>query len=222
MIQKGHKYSTTKSPPTCYLLQEAARSRKKPQEAAMSIVKNFVVSFRNDTDAINSIMSSNIKYNIMDIMIAINSCPDFEAAKKEKIPRIQDFIYSDMRIIDYMIMLYGNDLIMQQYQERFGEIVYSPILTVDFATLILDNIIVICEYNQVSLDNAFIDSPNVRREDLEILDDPEDRSEYSEYNEDREEDEDQSVSSPIIDEILREISGLSYQSCATVYRLPHV
>jgi len=196
--------------------QEAARSHKKPQEAAMSIVKNFVVSFRNDTEAINSIMSSNIKYNIMDIMIAINSCPDFEAAKKEKIPRIQDFIYSDMRIIDYMIMLYGNDLIMQQYQERFGEIVYSPILTVDFATLILDNIIVICEYNQVSLDNAFIDSPNDHREDLE------DRSEYSEYNEDREEDEDQSVSSPIIDEILREISGLSYQSCATVYRLPHV
>jgi hypothetical protein len=88
---------------------------------------------------------------------------------------------------------------------------------------------VICEYNQVSLDNAFIDSPNDRREDLEILDDPEDRSEYSEYrseyseyNEDREEDEDQSVSSPIINEILREISGLSYQSCATVYRLPHV
>ena len=142
----------------------------------------------------------------MDIMIAINSCPDFETAKKEKIPRIQDFIYSDMRIIDYMIMLYGNDLIMQQYQERFGEIVYSPILTVDFATLILDNIIVICEYNQVSLDNAFIDSPNVRQEDL---DDPEDRGEYSEYNEDREEDEDQSVSSPIINEILREISGLS-------------
>jgi hypothetical protein len=193
----------------------------------MSIVKNFVVSFRNDTEAINRIMSSNIKYNIMDIMIAINSCPDFEAAKKEKIPRIQDFIYSDMRIIDYMIMLYGNDLIMQQYQEKFGEIVYSPILTVDFATLILDNIIVICEYNQVSLDNAFIDSPNVRREDPEDLKDPEDRSEYSEYrseyseyNEDREEDEDQSVSSPIINEILREISGLSSQSCETVYRLP--
>ena len=36
MIQKGHKYSTTKSPPTCYLLQEAARSRKKPQEATRS------------------------------------------------------------------------------------------------------------------------------------------------------------------------------------------
>ena len=210
MIQKGHKYSTTKSPPTCYLLQEATRSHKKPQEAAMSIVKNFVVSFRNDTEAINSIMSSNIKYNIMDIMIAINSCPDFEAAKKEKIPCIQDFIYSDMRIIDYMIMLYGNDLIMQQYQERFGEIVYSPILTVDFATLILDNIIVIREYNQVSLDNAFIDSHNVRQEDPEYRSEySEYRSEYSEYNEDSEEDEDQSVASPIINEILREISGLS-------------
>lgn len=110
-------------------------------------------------------MSSNIKNNIMEIMIAINSCSDFETAKKQKIPCIQDFIYSDMRVIDYMIMLYGNDLVMLQYQERFGEIVYSPILTVDFATLIIDNIIVICEYKQVSLDNAFIDSPNAHHED---------------------------------------------------------
>jgi hypothetical protein len=80
---------------------------------------------------------------------------------------------------------------------------------------------VICEYNQVSLDNAFIDSHNVRREDLEILDDQEDRSEYSEYNEDREEDEDQSVSSPIINEILREISGLSDRSFTTVSSLTY-
>ena len=120
-------------------------------------------------------MNSGIKNNIMSIMIAINSSKDFETAKKQKIQCIQDFIYSDMRIIDYMIMLYGTDLVMQQYQERFGEIVYSPILTFDFATLIIDNIIVICEYNHVSLDNAFIDSPNAHHEDnVEDIEDIED------------------------------------------------
>jgi len=176
MIKNSHQYSTTSSLQlsTSYSKkpQEATRSRKKPQEASrslkkpiMSCHKNFVVSFRNDTDSINSIMNSGIKNNIMSIMIAINSSKDFETAKKQKIQCIQDFIYSDMRIIDYMIMLYGTDLVMQQYQERFGEIVYSPILTFDFATLIIDNIIVICEYNHVSLDNAFIDSPNAHHED---------------------------------------------------------
>jgi hypothetical protein len=157
-------------------------------------------------------MDSNIKNNIIDIMIAINSCPDFETAKKEKIPRIRDFINSDKRIIDYMIMLYGVDLVMKEYQERFGEIVYSPILTLDFATLILDNIIVICEYNSLSLDEAFVDSRT--NEDLEDLEDPE----YPEYPEDP---EDRSVSSPIINEILREISGLSDRSFTTVSSLTY-
>jgi hypothetical protein len=173
----------------------------------MSGYKNFVVSFRNDTDAINSVMSSNIKNNIMEIMIAINSCSDFETAKKQKIPCIQDFIYSDMRVIDYMIMLYGNDLVMQQYQERFGEIVYSPILTVDFATLIIDNIIVICEYNQVSLDNAFIDSPNAHHEDN--VDDPEDIEDI----------EDQEGEPYVLS---REPSGYSERSFSTVSSLAPV
>ena len=176
----------------------------------MSGHKNFVVSFRNDTDAINSVMSSNIKNNIMEIMIAINSCSDFETAKKQKIPCIQDFIYSDMRVIDYMIMLYGNDLVMQQYQERFGEIVYSPILTVDFATLIIDNIIVICEYNQVSLDNAFIDSPNAHHEDN--VEDPEDI-------EDIEDIEDQEGEPYVLS---REPSGYSERSFSTVSSLAPV
>jgi len=143
----------------------------------------------------------------MEIMIAINSCSDFETAKKQKIPCIQDFIYSDMRVIDYMIMLYGNDLVMQQYQERFGEIVYSPILTVDFATLIIDNIIVICEYNQVSLDNAFIDSPNTHHED-----NAEDQEDI-EYPEDQEEE-------PYV--LSREPSGYSERSFSTVSSLAPV
>jgi predicted transcriptional regulator len=50
-----------------------------------------------------------------------------------------------MKIIDFMIMLYGLDSVMQEYQNRFGTIIWSPIITVDFATIILDNIIIIHE-----------------------------------------------------------------------------
>jgi len=109
--------------------------------------KNFVVSFccnyiRGD---IESIMSSNIKSDIMDIMILLNNCDNYDSAVKQKIPYIQNYIYSNMKIIDFMIMLYGIDTVMQEYQNRFGTIVWSPIITVDFATIILDNIIIIHE-----------------------------------------------------------------------------
>lgn len=109
--------------------------------------KNFVVSFNcNDTSgSISSIMNSNIKSDIMDIMILLNNSDNYDIAVKQKIPFIQNYIYGNMKIIDFMIMLYGLDSVMQEYQNRFGTIVWSPIITVDFATIILDNIIIIHE-----------------------------------------------------------------------------
>ena len=86
--------------------------------------------------------------NIMDIMVAINSCGDFEEAKKQKIPCIQDYIYKNMQHIDFLIYLYGQTLVIQDYINRFGPIQYSPILDVDFATIIIDNIIIIYEARQ--------------------------------------------------------------------------
>jgi hypothetical protein len=116
--------------------------------------KNFVVGFRNDSSNttmevgygnINAIMEGGYGKNIMDIMVAINSCRDFEEAKKQKIPCIQNYIYKNMQHIDFLIYLYGHSLVIQDYINRFGPIEYSPILDVDFATIIIDNIIVIYE-----------------------------------------------------------------------------
>jgi len=109
--------------------------------------KNFVVSFCcNDTrGGIESIMCSNIKSDIMNIMILLNNCDNYDSAVKHKISYIQNYIYGNIKIIDFMIMLYGIDTVMQEYQNRFGTIVWSPIITVDFATIILDNIIIIHE-----------------------------------------------------------------------------
>jgi hypothetical protein len=112
----------------------------------VSYNKNFVVSFSsNDTSGISSVMNSNIKSDIMDIMILLNNSDSYDSAVKQKIQYIQNYIYGNMKIIDYMIMLYGLDSVMQEYQNRFGTIVWSPIITIDFATIILDNIIIIHE-----------------------------------------------------------------------------
>jgi hypothetical protein len=112
----------------------------------VSYNKNFVVSFSsNDTSGISSVMNSNIKSDIMDIMILLNNSDSYDNAVKQKIQYIQNYIYGNMKIIDYMIMLYGLDSVIQEYQNRFGTIVWSPIITIDFATIILDNIIIIHE-----------------------------------------------------------------------------
>ena len=69
----------------------------------MSAQKNFVVSFRNDSGNINAIMEGGYGKHITDIIIAINSSSDFEEAKKNKIPCIQDYIYKNMKHIDFLI-----------------------------------------------------------------------------------------------------------------------
>jgi hypothetical protein len=123
--------------------------------------KNFVVGFRNDSANINAIMEGGYGKNIMDIMVAINSCRDFEEAKKQKIPCIQDYIYKNMQHIDFLVYLYGHSLVIQDYINRFGPIEYSPILDVDFATIIIDNIIIIYEARQFpenTTPKSFVDS----------------------------------------------------------------
>lgn len=107
--------------------------------------KNFVVTFSIDNDNINTIMESTYKKDIMDIMIAINKCSSYEEAKNRKIFIIQDYINNNMKYVDYLNYLYGYINVIEEYINRFGPISYSPILNLDFATIILDNIIKIHE-----------------------------------------------------------------------------
>jgi hypothetical protein len=161
--------------------------------------KNFVVSFRNDSSNINAIMEGGYGKNIMDIMIAINTCRDFEEANKQKIPYIQDYIYKNMKHIDFLIYLYGHTLVIQDYINRFGPIVYSPILDVDFATIIIDNIIVIYEAREFAEDTAKV----MKEEVVEVVEVAEEVAEYdmSDYYDsytDEDEDEDVLSTSQII------------------------
>jgi hypothetical protein len=107
--------------------------------------KNFVVSFRSDDSNINTIMEGGFGRDIMSIIIAINSCSNFEEARTQKIALIQEHISKNMKNIDFLIYLYGHSRVMADYINRFGPIVYSQFLDADFATIIIDNIIVIYE-----------------------------------------------------------------------------
>jgi hypothetical protein len=155
--------------------------------------KNFVVGFRNDSDNVNAIMNGGYGKNIMDIMVAINSSGDYEDAKKQKIPCIQNYIYKNMQYIDFLIYLYGHSLVMEDYINRFGPIQYSPILEVDFATIIIDNIIVIYEAREfpvntpISLVDSSIqyDSQDIETDDASVVD--EKHNNYDSYLDDEEE-----------------------------------
>jgi len=149
--QQASKQSASKqaSKPASSPQASSQQAVRKQSASEMSVEqKNFVVGFRNDSNNINAIMEGGYGKNIMDIMVAINSCSDFEEAKKQKIPCIQDYIYKNMQHIDFLIYLYGQTLVIQDYINRFGPIQYSPILDVDFATIIVDNIIIIYEARQ--------------------------------------------------------------------------
>lgn len=163
------------------------------QEAMSAGHKNFVVGFRNDSDNVNAIMNGGYGKNIMDIMVAINSSGDYEDAKKQKIPCIQNYIYKNMQYIDFLIYLYGHSLVMEDYINRFGPIQYSPILEVDFATIIIDNIIVIYEAREfpvntpISLVDSSIqyDSQDIESDDASVVD--EKHNNYDSYLDDEEE-----------------------------------
>jgi hypothetical protein len=165
-------------------------ANKKPMSASH---KNFVVGFRNDSDNVNAIMNGGYGKNIMDIMVAINSSGDYEDAKKQKIPCIQNYIYKNMQYIDFLIYLYGHSLVMEDYINRFGPIQYSPILEVDFATIIIDNIIVIYEAREfpvntpTSLVDSSIqyDSQDIETDDASVVD--EKHNNYDSYFDDEEE-----------------------------------
>lgn len=158
--------------------------------------KNFVVSVNSASDSINisGIMDGGFGKNIMDIIISINnSSGNFEEAKKNKISCIQDYIYKNMKHIDFLIYLYGHSLVMEDYINRFGPIQYSPILEVDFATIIIDNIIVIYEAREfpvntpISLVDSSIqyDSQDIESDDASVVD--EKHNNYDSYLDDEEE-----------------------------------
>ena len=117
--------------------------------------KNFVVSFNNNNGAYNSLFAAYYR-QIMDIMLHIDKCSDYDTAMNSKIGYIQNYLTNDSANIEYIIYIYGFAEALTEYKQRFGNRDTEPsVLTLDLATLIIDKIISIYEvYNIDAVDEA--------------------------------------------------------------------
>jgi len=107
--------------------------------------KSFVVTFDSSDDNINSVLSG---YNrqIMEIMIIINNCNNYEEAQNRKTTIIYEYLKDKKKDIEYLIFIYGFELALIKYQERFNGINSNiSILIKDLAIMIIDEIICIYE-----------------------------------------------------------------------------
>ena len=107
--------------------------------------KNFVVSFNNDDDNVNSVLTG---YNrqIMEIMMQVNKCDNYNIAQNKKTTIIYEYISENKRDIEYIIYIYGIENALTKYKNRFDGINNNiPVLVKDIAIMIIDEIICIYE-----------------------------------------------------------------------------
>tara|TARA_B000000475_G_scaffold212633_1_gene174671 strand:+ start:3417 stop:3926 length:510 start_codon:yes stop_codon:yes gene_type:complete len=126
--------------------------------------KNFVVSFNAGDDNIDSVLAG---YNrqIMEIMITINNCHDYDNAQSRKTTIIYESIQANKRDIDHMIYIYGFEQALIKYQTRFNGLNSNiSVLIKDLAIMIIDEIICIYEVQKEVEKNPIQDYNTVNRE----------------------------------------------------------
>lgn len=105
--------------------------------------KNFIVSFNASDDNVNSVLSG---YNrqIMDIMMLVNNCDNYDEAQNRKTTIIYEYITENKRDIEYLIYIYGFESALVKYQKRFAGINSNVhILIKDLAIMVIDEIVCI-------------------------------------------------------------------------------
>lgn len=127
--------------------------------------KNFVVSFNTGDDNIDSVLAG---YNrqIMEIMIIISNCDDYDNAQSRKTTIIYESIQANKRDIDHMIYIYGFEQALIKYQTRFNGLNSNiSVLIKDLAIMIIDEIICIYEVQKEEVEkNPIKDYNTVNRE----------------------------------------------------------
>jgi hypothetical protein len=130
----------------------------------MTTEKNFVVSFNSGGDNIDSVLAG---YNrqIMEIMINISNCYDYDNAQSRKATIIYESIQANKRDIDHMIYIYGFEQALNRYQMRFNGLNTNiSVLIKDLAIMIIDEIICIYEVQKEVENNPIQDYNTVNRE----------------------------------------------------------
>lgn len=132
--------------------------------------KNFVVSFNSSNENVNSVLSG---YNrqIMDIMMLVNNCNNYDEAQNRKTTIIYEYITENKRDIEYIIYIYGFENALTKYQKRFAGINSNvPVLIKDLAIMIIDEIVCIYEVQKEEVEkypeyhHTYIEPYNIKRE----------------------------------------------------------
>jgi len=117
----------------------------KPYRNSNMEQKNFVVSFINNNDNTNTVLTG-FNRQIMEIMIAINNSANYQEAQHNKINTIREFVEANKKDIEYLIYIYSIELALGKYINKFKMFnSNSTILITDLAILIIDEIICIYE-----------------------------------------------------------------------------
>lgn len=132
--------------------------------------KNFVVSFNASNDNVNSVLSG---YNrqIMDIMMLVNNCHNYDEAQNRKTTIIYEYITQNKRDIEYLIYIYGFECALIKYQKRFAGINSNvSVLIKDLAIMVIDEIVCIYEVQKEEAEKypeyhySEIEPYNIKRE----------------------------------------------------------
>ena len=132
--------------------------------------KNFVVSFNASDDNVNSVLSG---YNrqIMNIMMLVNNCDNYNDAQNRKTTIIYEYITENKRDIEYIIYIYGFESALTKYQKKFAGINSNiPVLIKDLAIMIIDEIVCIYEVQKEEAEkypeynHPHIEPYNIKRE----------------------------------------------------------
>jgi hypothetical protein len=117
--------------------------------------KNFVVSFVKN-NACSEAVIEGFHLKIMEIMINIDYCPDYNTSTNNKINIINEYLKKNPIFIENVIYVYGIEETLSLYNNKFGIININPlnVMTVDLATVVIDKIIQVYEIENFTVEEV--------------------------------------------------------------------
>jgi len=114
--------------------------------------KNFVVSFAN-SDAGSEAVLVGYNLKIMEIMMFIDSCPDYKSAIENKHNYIFNYLSNNTMFVENVIYAYGIEEALLNYNTKYGinNIINSHCsMTTNLAASVIDKIVCIYELGDIS------------------------------------------------------------------------
>ena len=115
--------------------------------------KNFVVSFVN-SDAGSEAVLVGYNLKIMEIMMIIDTCPDYKTAHENKQNYIFQYLTNNTMFIENVIYAYGIEEALSNYNIKYGidNIINThsnTTITIKLATSVIEKIVCIYEVGDI-------------------------------------------------------------------------